>query len=81
LREQTARIVANIEVLLQKGSFPGETAPALVEAQQFVAEFKAKLTEEIAKDGKSLRDAQDEAGLPSGDLPDRGRKSRKRNSK
>lgn len=81
MRDQTARIVANIEVLLQKGAFPGEMAPAIAEALLFVSEFKAKITEETDVDGKSLRDSKDEVGMAGSDLPDNRRKSRKRNQK
>lgn len=78
------RIYNNIHVLLGRGLFPGEGAEALHESQKFVAEMIQKIEKDLSNEqateqaGSSNRDEADAGRVVGGDVPNPGRKSRKR---
>ena len=81
---ETKRVFENIEILLQKGVFPGEMSPAIAEALLFINQAKNEVTTQIegaASDGESNRNETDTSGLASSDVLPGARKSRKGRSK
>jgi hypothetical protein len=79
------RIHSNIATLLAQGQFPGSAAPALAEAQSFVAAVLADLEKQSGKAAEgtrsSVRDGSDPSGMVGGGIPNRGKQGRRKKGK
>lgn len=74
------RLFTNIHTLLNKGQFPGEIAPALVESIDFISMMIKETTDEQARqqeaegiaNRESSGDSQNSAGMGSSGVHDPG---------